>query len=424
MANLNNTKNFDTSIKFDMTIKPKKQPIHLKLLAWILSYSAFITQKQTLEKIEMDGVKPPYLLLCNHNAFIDFKVTTKAIFPHSANYVVAIDGFIKREKLLRDVGCICKRKFTNDIVLIKHLIYVIKKLKQICIVYPEARYSLVGTASKLPESLGKLTKLLDVPVVILTMHGHHISSPVYNLHIRKNPLYARMKQVLTVKDVQTKSVDEINAILEQEFAYDDYKYQLDNHIRITDPNRAKGLEKVLYQCPSCKTEFQMRSHEHVLTCDACQKTYEMDEFGAMKARDGITEFTHIPDWYNWERNFVRTEILQGNYHIEDDCIVDSLPNADGFIALGEGHFVHTKDGFVLTYQENGETKVLHKPVVSMESVHIEFDYNNRGDGVDLTTLTDNFYVYFKNLKNVVTKIHFATEELYLIKQQELKNKKQ
>lgn len=60
----------------------------------------------------------------------------------------------------------------------------------------------------------------------------------------------------------------------------------------------------------------------------------------------------------------------------------------------------------------------------MESVHIEFDYNNRGDGVDLTTLTDNFYVYFKNLKNVVTKIHFATEELYLIKQQELKDKKQ
>jgi hypothetical protein len=52
-----------------------------------------LAHKAVIKKIRMDELKPPYLLLCNHNAFQDFKVTTAAVFPHRANYVVAIDGF-------------------------------------------------------------------------------------------------------------------------------------------------------------------------------------------------------------------------------------------------------------------------------------------------------------------------------------------
>ena len=56
------------------------------------------------------------------------------MFPHRANYVVAIDGFTaptkkgfkSREWLLRTVGCICKRKFTNDAILVRQLNRVIK----------------------------------------------------------------------------------------------------------------------------------------------------------------------------------------------------------------------------------------------------------------------------------------------------------
>ena len=61
---------------------------------------------------------------------------------NDANYVVAIDGFIKREWLLRSLGCICKRKFTNDTNLIKNLKRVID-MGNVAVIYPEARYSLV-----------------------------------------------------------------------------------------------------------------------------------------------------------------------------------------------------------------------------------------------------------------------------------------
>ena len=88
--------------RFDMKKLPMKQ--HLLPLIWLLSFPDVIAHKNKLTKINMKNIKPPYLLLCNHNAFMDFKVATKAIFPHRANYVVAIDGFWKREWLLRFIS--------------------------------------------------------------------------------------------------------------------------------------------------------------------------------------------------------------------------------------------------------------------------------------------------------------------------------
>ena len=176
----------DTFERFDMLAIPKKQK--LRPIARANSYPDVWKHRAKIRKINMEGIKPPYVLLCNHNAFLDFKVTTAAIFPHHANYVVAIDGFTSptrkgfasREGLLRTVGCICKRKFTNDAILVRQLGRVVKN-GDIAVLYPEARYSLCGTNAVLPESLGKLCKLLKVPVVSLIMHGHHVNSPVWNL---------------------------------------------------------------------------------------------------------------------------------------------------------------------------------------------------------------------------------------------------
>ena len=123
--------------RFDMKKPPVKTKWFLQPLEWILSWPATILHRTIIRKYRAEGLKPPYLLLCNHNAFMDFKVATKAIFPYRANYVVAIDGFIGREQLLRDIGCICKRKFTNDVTLIKHLRQVIKN-GNIAVIYPEA----------------------------------------------------------------------------------------------------------------------------------------------------------------------------------------------------------------------------------------------------------------------------------------------
>ena len=398
---------------------PKKQ--RLRPIAWAISYPDVWKHQSKIQKINMDGIKPPYVLLCNHNAFLDFKVTTAAIFPHRANYVVAIDGFTSptrkgfasREWLLRVVGCICKRKFTNDAVLVRQLARVVKN-GDIAVLYPEARYSLCGTNAVLPDSLGKLCKLLRVPVVSLIMHGHHVNSPVWNLSDRGvKPVEAEMTCLFTAETLAKASSEEVNQTINAAFVYDDFAWQQKRGIRISTPTRAEGLHKVLYQCPHCRTEYRMHSKGTELICDACGKRWQIDELGSLRATEGETEFPHIPDWYEWERANVRREVEAGTYSFFAPVRVMSLPNANGYIHIGDGMLTHGINGFTVRGSGNYGTFEMVKPVPSLYSCHIELNYLEKyGDCVDLNTLEDTWYCYPRDCDFSVTKIALATEELY------------
>jgi 1-acyl-sn-glycerol-3-phosphate acyltransferase len=401
--------------RFDMLKKPTRQKHYLRPLTWLLSYPAVLAHRVKITKIGMQGIKPPYLLLCNHNSFIDFKVTTAAIFPHRANYLVAIDGFIGRERLLRSVGCICKRKFTNDMIMVRHM----KKVADngdVIVMYPEARYSLCGTNAVLPESLGKLAKLLKIPVVTLIMHGHHVNSPFWNLKNRKvKNMEAVLSLLVSKEELDVLDYQEINERINTAFRYDDFAWQREKCIRITYPDRAKGLHKVLYQCPSCRTEYRMMSGGSKLWCEHCKKEWEMSEYGELSAVNGPTEFSHIPDWYEWERSQVREEVENGTYRFESEVLVDTLPNSKGFIHLGKGKLIHDMNGFLLEGEYEGTPYSVSINAKSLYSCHIEYNYlGKHGDCIDLNTLTDTFYIYPTCSRFSVTKISLATEELYKV----------
>lgn len=401
--------------RFDMAKDPIRTRWYLKPITQLLSLPDVIAHKTQIHRHGTEWLKPPYILLCNHNAFMDFKVATQVIFPRRANYVVAIDGFIGREWLLRNVGCICKRKFTNDTVLVRQLRKVLDN-GDIAVVYPEARYSLCGTTAVLPASLGKLCKLMNVPVATLVCHGHHVNSPFWNLHDRGvKPTEADYTLLLTPEQLQAMSVDEINDRIVEAFQYDDFAWQKERGIHITYPGRAEGLHKVLYQCPHCGKEYKMSSKGTVLRCDHCGKEWELTELGELRALSGETEFSHIPDWYEWERANVRKEVEEGKYDSGELPVkVYSLPNAARFIHLGEGTLIHNAHGFMVQGTDvDGDPFEMHLPVPSLYSCHIEYEYLGKyGDCVDLNTLTDTWYIYPYDCEFSVTKFALATEELY------------
>ena len=402
-------------VRFDMKQPPVRTKWYLRPLTYLLSAPDVAKHGAIIRRIGTEGLKPPYVMLCNHNAFLDFKVATKTIFPDRANYVVAIDGFIGREELLRQVGCICKRKFTNDITLIRQLKAVIDH-GDVAMIYPEARYSLCGTTAVLPASLGKLCKLLKVPVVTLICHGHHVNSPFWNLHDRGvKPTEAEFKLLFTPEELAATGTDELNRRIVEAFQYDDFAWQKERGIRTPYAGRAEGLHKVLYQCPHCGTEFRMRSKGTQLFCESCGKSWSMSELGELSADEGETEFSHIPDWYEWERANVRREVENGSYSSGVlPVTVDTLPNAKKFIRLGEGTMVHDMNGFTVRGTDvDGDPFEMLKPVPSLYSCHIEYEYlGKHGDCVDLNTLEDTWYIYPHDCDFAVTKMALATEELY------------
>ena len=412
--------NYKNQKRYNTSKHPIRQPLVIVFLIWLLSKIMLIGKRYTIEKINMAGLKPPYILLSNHMYFIDFELAAMGTFPHRVNNIVSIDGYYRRPWLMELIGAICKRKFISDLHLVKSISHVLKKGDIMCM-YPEARYSPCGTTAYLPESLGKLIKMNKVPVVVILHHGNYLHSPFWNFRKKRNvPLHMTMTQILTTEQVKTMSVDEINQAVKDAMQYDEYKYQKDNGILITEPFRAEGLHKVLYQCPHCMTESQMASEGAEIYCTACGKRWHLNEDGTLSAREGETEFSHVPDWFEWEREQVRRQIECGEYAFEDEVEVYSLPRCWRFMELGKAKVTHDiENGFVLEGFYNGKPYRIHRQPDSLNSLHVEYDYCylKPFDCFDISTEKDSFYCYPAK-QNVVTKLGFATEILYQRKQAE------
>ncbi len=409
---------------FDTKRVPPKQNIFFMPLMWLICFILTRSGKLKINKVNMKGLKPPYLVLGTHHAFMDFYVTPLALFPHRANYVSELEGFeAYGEWLYRQAGCLGTRKFINDLDLVKNIQRIMKR-KGILVLYPEARYANVGTSSELPASVGKLIKLLNVPVVVINMQGNYLQSPIWNLSKRKGvKLNATITQILTPKEIQDMPVDDINSIVSENMKYDEYKYQADSNMRITYKERAKGLHMPLYQCPVCEKEFCMMSGGISISCNNCGSRWEMDELGKLvkvsdiKASEGNSkhDFSHIPDWYEWERKQVEKQIDDGKYHLDCRVKIEALPNAVNFIDCGEGRLRHEKEGFYLTFYDyrKGENTTMLFSSKSLFSIHTEYDYRGKkGPCVTLSTKEDTYFIYPLEEGFNPTKIQFATEYLH------------
>ena len=98
--------------------KTAKYPLHQTRfwtwLIWFLSKIMLIGKTFKVEKVGMEGLKPPYMILSNHMHFIDFELAAMATWPHPVSNVVSIDGYVIKGFLLEWIGAIATRKYTTD----------------------------------------------------------------------------------------------------------------------------------------------------------------------------------------------------------------------------------------------------------------------------------------------------------------------
>ena len=75
---------------------PIRQPIYLTWLIWVLSQIMLIGKEKKVERLGMEGLKPPYILLSNHLSFVDFELVALGTYPQRMNNVVNVDGYYLR----------------------------------------------------------------------------------------------------------------------------------------------------------------------------------------------------------------------------------------------------------------------------------------------------------------------------------------
>jgi len=265
-------------------LKPKKPWFFLQTLVRLLSIPDLLATRFSYTKEGLDRAgEGPYLILMNHSSFLDLKIASRILFPHPYNIVSTTDAFVGKAFLMRNLGCMPTQKFVTDVSLVMDLIRTIKKEKRSVLMFPEAGYSFDGTSTVLPRRLGGLLKRLGVPVLFIeTDAGGFLRDPLYNgLRLRKVKVSARFSCLLTREEIKEKSIEELDAVLDEAFSFDHFLSQRKNRIPVTEPFRATGLERVLYRCSHCGSESGMKGEGTRLSCSACGTAHEMDEYGAL-----------------------------------------------------------------------------------------------------------------------------------------------
>lgn len=395
--------------------KPSRPSFLLGTLIRVVSLPDLWATKFKFEKIGMDRLskKEPCLILMNHSSFIDLKIASRLLYPRKYNIVTTSDGFIGKNWLMRHIGCIPTNKFVSDIGLVKDMMYAVKKHNSSILMYPEASYSFDGTATPLPDSLGRCIKMMELPVVIIKTDGAFTRDPLYNnLQLRRVEVSAKMEYLLSPEEIKEKKPSEINAMLKERFTFDNFLWQKENGVEVDEPFRADSLNRVLYKCPHCLSEGETRGEGTTLTCNACGKVYEMLTDGSMKALEGETEFSHIPDWYKWERECVKKEIEDGAYKLEIDVKICAMVDTDCIYDVGDGHLTHDRDGFRLTGC-GGELDYIQKPLASY-SLYADYFWYKLGDIICIGNNDILYYCFPKGERDVVAKTRLAAEELYKI----------
>lgn len=409
------------TVPFDRAKEPPRQNLLMMPFLWLYCLLNTRTGRLKISRRRMKGLKPPFLVLGTHHSFMDFCVTPLALFPYRANYISELEGFENYgEWLYRQIGCLGTRKFVQDLALVKNIQRVINR-GDILVLYPEARYANIGTSCAFPSSVAKLAKLLDVPLVTINMQGNYLQSPIWNLTKRKGvPLAAEITQLFTQEELRQATAGEIDAKLSQALSYDEYQWQSDRQLKIDFPQRAEGLELVLYRCAHCGKEFALKASGTHLHCDHCGAQWQMTTLGklertvdsaAFPQADHVPDVSHPPRWYEWQRAEVKKEIDQGAYHLDIRCRIESLPNAKNFIDLGEGRLVHEEEGFFLTLTDypEAEEKILCFSSMATYSVHTEYDYRKKGQCIALSTSDNTYFIFPQEEGFNVTKIQFAAE---------------
>jgi len=367
----------------------------------------------TQERMELVKDKP-CLILMNHSSFTDMKLAYGIFYPRKLGIVTSVDAMTGiLGKLMRLLGCVPTHKYVTDLTLIKDIRYMLERNKTSVLMYPEAGYSFEGCATTMPRHLGVVLKRLGVTAVTVITQGAFHRDPLYNmLRIRDVKVCAHVKCIATAEEVKEKSVDELDALLDEAFSFDNFAWQRDNKVSIDVPFRADGLHRILYKCPHCGAENRMEGKGTKLTCHGCGKIWTMDEYGQLVADDGVTEYPHIPDWYKCQRECVRNELENGSYSLDTGVDIAVQVSLNGVYRIGSGRLTHTLDGFRLTGAD-GKLDYVQSPTFT-HTLYADYYWYEMGHVIGIG---DNEFSYFCFPSDDVSvnKVRLATEELYKLK---------
>lgn len=284
--------------------------------------------------------KGPCLVLSNHESFMDFLLVMLSIYPRRLNAVTARKFYLYRPLnwFLPFMGCIPKNLFDPDLRTAKNTLSVLRRGGRV-LIFPEGRCSVDGGYMGANQSIGKMVKKAEVPVISCRIEGAYTCMPFWRDKFRRGRVRVTLANLFDPEDTRTLSVDALNAKIDARLCGKDTAAMKHPPLHLFRTRRlTEGLENILYYCPVCRQEFTLETKGNTINCRSCNTTAELDRSAKFTALSGgpVPETVHL-----WHRAQVARE-LQSVHEDMEPIVVQvklRLPGEPGKGLSPSGHGV-------------------------------------------------------------------------------------
>lgn len=235
----------------------------------------FGKRKPVVEDDLMCKVDLPYLVLSNHESFMDFFYLYYLTNLKSPSYVYnsyyCVSPFFKL--IQKHCGFIPKKLLADDKEAKSAISTMIGKGFPV-VIFPEDRLSPDGRSNSIVMKDAAFYKKLDVDIVLVKIDGGYYARPKWRRRTYSSDVKVTVERVLKRQEISSMSADELEKVI-KETLYNDASHI--NNVTYRQKDKAKGLEKVLYRCADCGALYKTAGKGNELVCRSCGAVHKLDE---------------------------------------------------------------------------------------------------------------------------------------------------
>ena len=314
--------------------------------------------KVKVTKNEVRGKKGSYVIIANHEASIDF-IALAAAVKRRINFVISNSFYqsLNIQPLIKACGVIPKQQFqtrTSDLKSMKRVV----ENGGVLGIYPAGLMSENGVSTAIPKASGKLLKWLDSDVYVAYISGTYLTSPKWSDTRRKGKVKLSITKLLSAEEIKNMDVENITNLVEEKLRYNAYETQEKERVIYKHGDNIEGLEKVLYKCPKCGSEFSIKSKsKNKLECNTCGNEAKSDKYGFLeKVKESDVIYKYPNEWYDYIQEHVLEEVKNNPYYfIQSHAKIKMIDyKKHKFVFVGDANIKLDKEKFTISGNINGE----------------------------------------------------------------------
>ncbi|MCL2752321.1 MAG: VTT domain-containing protein, partial [Firmicutes bacterium] len=306
-------------------------------------------------------LKPPFLVLSTHPSFNDWIYCCYALRPHKVHTLLNRWYFHKRIlwRVFPRVGGIPKKLFTPEVTPVKNIFSVVQN-NGVVQIFPEGINTVYGAGSPIIPATASLVKKLKIPVVSIVVNGAFLTAPKWSGEENIGRIEVTVDLLFSAEQAESLSKEEILQRIGERLRYDDVKWAKENNVVYKSKDRARHMNRALYLCPNCKSEFKTTAKDNVIACSECSFGAYVDEnFGLRALPDSAPPPADITEWYRLQTQTVSDQVQEPGFELRQKCKVRTF-NKRGFKVIDayRGEVSVTRDGvrFAGTELRTGKNK--------------------------------------------------------------------